>query len=408
MTALLDLEPGSIGPDTWRQELGARLAASVQAALPPVLLPLLDLGQAAAQLAAALAAATAGGSALAAIPAVGAAVAAIAGLGRVAATLIDDETRGAIVGGLDDQARELLQIADGRALAAYVTGPGAPTGAPPGEHRVYAGPTRSPSEVRGAWTPGAVAVVPRGVRYSCAWSLVPWASFRSLRRPASVARGIWGAETGPDLPAVEADPGGATTERQLVRRALEAGAWPEPWLSPPPIGDWQPGAQRWAITVIEASQRRASPPVLCRRVLAPGLAPWCGPRGEPVPVSADLLTYAAALGAAPPPDLDQVIEAVRIADAADAKIGGRPGLRERVRLLAWSREHLRRSAGQAPRAWDPWQGAPDDGPAAAGAAQAAALGEIAGATGGGGGGGGGLILGLGAAVGLSLLRRSRR
>lgn len=370
MTALLDLEPGSIGPDTWRVEVGARLASSALAALPPAVAGLYDLAQVAIHAGGAVLAAQAGGSALAAVGAVGAAIAAVASAGRLLAGRLEQETAAAIDAGLELQAARLVDAADGRILAAYSTSPLPQTGRPPSDARVYTSATRSAAEVRALWTPGAVAVVPRGISRSAVWSLVPWATWRSVREGTPMEAGLWNpSETGPVLEHVEPWARGTQLERGNVRRALDRdpAAWPEAWLlQRSPVGSWEPSTGHWIATLVEAGDRLPSPPVICRRTLAPGLAPYSGPRGEPVPVAGSLLAYAAGLGGAPPPDLDLVVERVRALEVQLgplAELSYVPALRDRLRVLAWSREHLRRAAGGAPRSWDPWPGRPDDGPA---------------------------------------------
>jgi len=411
LTALLDLVPGSVGLDTARQELGARLASSAVAALPPGLGALVDLGTLAAHTTAAVAAAAAGGGAAAAVPAVGAAVAAVVGAGRLLAAKLDADTAEAIDAGLRAQAQKLIAEADGKILAAYSTSPLAPTGAPPSEARVYTGVGRDAQEVLSLWTPGAVAVVPRTARASCVWSLCPWAEWDSVRDGAVIRPGRWADETGPTSAGVYLRASSLETQGQQVRRALKKGLWPEDWLTRSPVGEWQPGQGGWLLRIVEAGNRLPAVPAICRRTLAPGLAPLAGPQGQPVPVAGELLSYAAGLAGAPPPDLDLVIgRARKIID--DAGVIGATGylaaLRERIRILAWAREDARRRQGLNARPWDPWEGAPDAGPGLKlGAGGLAAT--PAASTAGGGGETGALLLGLGgaAALGALLLRRRR-
>jgi hypothetical protein len=363
VTALLDLVPGSIGPDTWRAEVGARLAAGALASLPPAAIAAYDLAQVSLQTAGGLAAALSSGSALASVSAVGAAIAALASAGRLLAAKLDQATADEIDRGLAAQAGLMIGAADGRILAPYQTGSPI-TGAPPGEHRVYTAlGSRTASDVAAAWTPGAVAVVPRGARRGCVWSLAPWAV--PTRGGEPLTPGIWGADTGPTIALVyDRSVEGGLTEAAGVRRALDRGEWPSDWLTRSPVGEWTPGAGHWTVRLVEASERSPSVPALCRRVLAPGLAPVIGPFGEPCPVAGELLAYAAGLGAVPPPDLDAVIATVRAREAGLVGLPPPPlaAQIERLRVLAWSREHLRRSRGEAPRPWDPWEG-PDRGPA---------------------------------------------
>ncbi len=420
MTALLDLEPGSVGPDTARQELGARLAAGAVAALPPSLSALVDLGTLVAHTTGAVAAAAAAGGAAAAIPAVGAAVAAVTGAGRLLAGQLDQETADAIDAGLRSQATTLVAAANGKILAPFSTSPLEQTGAPPSEARVYTGPGRDAAEVRGNWSAGAVAVVPRTARSSCIWSLCPWAEWDSIRDGAVIRPGRWADETGPTIAGVYLRASSLETQQQQVRRALRRGEWPEDWITRSPVGEWRPGQGGWLLRLVDAGLRLPAVPAICRRTLAPGLAPLAGPQGQPIPVAGELLAYAAGLAGAPPPDLDLVIERAR-AIVADAGALGATGylaaLQERLRVLAWAREDRRRRGGGSPRAWDPFAGAPDLGPGAA--LQAGGPAALKGYGGGGSGGSGGnvasdsagsaaLLLLPAAAGALFLLRRRHR
>lgn len=363
MVALLDIEPGSIGVDTVRAELGARVATMALGALPPEAVALYDVAQVTVQSIAAIGAAASASSALAAVPAVGAALAAIASAGRLLAATLDAETAAAIDTGLEAQALKLIAAADGRILASYQTSPVAPTGAPPSPERVYSGVDRSCPSVIKLWTPGAVACVPRPFARDVVWSLVPWASWDGIRGKATVRPGIWADETGPVVTGFR-DREKGETEYKAAEKAVHDALWPTFWVEPSPAGAWSPGSGSWVVRVVEAGERQASPPVICARTLAPGLAPLAGPRGEPVPVHGRLLAYSAGLLGAPPSDLDLVIDRARAfltTQGALADTGYGAALKERLRVLAWAREDWRRRQGLNARAWDPWPGT-DAGP----------------------------------------------